>query len=97
MNTPNIEDGFRRCLVVTMQRLSKRSQLYPKYLDLKDAIQAVDKDPVAAGSFGDIHKGRFQNQSVCVKLIRVYQTSQVEYIVKVCYYTRSGHRVAGLI
>ncbi|KAF9455773.1 hypothetical protein BDZ94DRAFT_1205430 [Collybia nuda] len=82
MNAPDLEPAFRRQLVVTMQRLSKKSLLYPKCFDLKDAVQAISEDPVAAGSFADIHQGRFQNQVVCIKLIRVYQSSQVEYIVK---------------
>lgn len=89
MNTPDLDPGFRRHLIVTMQRLSKKSQLYPKCFDLKDAVQAIGDDPVAAGSFADIHKGRFQNQLVCIKLIRVYQSSQVEYVVKVIHHLQS--------
>ncbi|KAF5383106.1 hypothetical protein D9615_004830 [Tricholomella constricta] len=39
-------------------------------------------DPVAAGSFADIYKGRFVGQAVCLKVIRLYQTSEVHLFLK---------------
>lgn len=69
-----------------MQRLSRGSRLYPTCFDMKDAVRLDGEGPVAAGSFADIHKGYFQDHFVCLKSIRVYQKSKVNYIVKVGRY-----------
>lgn len=45
---------------------------------------------VAAGHFGEIWKGVFRGRPVCMKVIKVYQTSDVEKLLKV-YPFRSQH------
>ncbi|MDV2583587.1 hypothetical protein, partial [Alkalibacillus haloalkaliphilus] len=64
-----------------MQRLSTRSGLYPICYNLEQV--EVDRIPIAAGGFADIYRGRFQDQPVCLKAIRVYQTTQIDYFLKV--------------
>jgi len=64
-----------------MQRLSKRNNLYPKYFAL-EGVTVIGNDPVAGGSFADIYKGSFKNQLVCLKMVKVFESSQVDYIVK---------------
>lgn len=44
----------------------------------------VGDQPLAAGGFADIHKGLIKDKSVCLKVIRLYQVSQVDYVLKVC-------------
>lgn len=86
MYAPNLEDQFRNEALAATQRLSERSRLYPTCFDLGDAVRLDGEGPVVAGGFADIHKGYFQDQSVCLKSIRVYQKSKINYIVKVSRY-----------
>ncbi|KAG6864765.1 hypothetical protein C0991_007291, partial [Blastosporella zonata] len=81
LDTPGLSSKFKRNLLVATQRLSRRAGLYPKCYNLED-IEMVEDHPVAAGSFADIYKGRFLGQSVCLKVIRVYQTSHVQSFLK---------------
>jgi hypothetical protein len=62
-----------------MQRLSRKTDLYPKHFVLED-VTLVDTEPVTDGGFADIYKGTYKGQVVCLKTIRV---SQAEYFVKV--------------
>ncbi|KAF9459862.1 kinase-like domain-containing protein, partial [Collybia nuda] len=68
-------------LVTAVQRLSDRSGLYPTCFNI-DSVELVSETPVAHGGFGDIFQGVFNGQSVCLKTIRLYQHSQVEYFMK---------------
>jgi len=43
----------------------------------------VDGDPVAGGGFGDIYKGRYQRQEIALKVLKVYQRSDMEKLLKV--------------
>lgn len=67
---------------MAVQRLSKNSGLYPACFIL-DNVKLVGEDPVAAGGFADIYKGNLQDQHVCLKVIRIYQASRVDYLLKV--------------
>ncbi|KAH0590098.1 hypothetical protein H2248_000273 [Termitomyces sp. 'cryptogamus'] len=82
LDKPELDVPFRRHLVVATQRLAKRSQLYPACYELQDIIQD-NRLPVEAGGFADIYKGRFEGQTVCLKAIRVYQSTRIEYLLKV--------------
>ncbi|RDB18377.1 Serine/threonine-protein kinase STY8 [Hypsizygus marmoreus] len=81
-DTPQLDAGFRRKLVVALQRLSRRTGLYPKCYTLRD-IELVDNDwPVATGSFGDIYKGNYFDRAVCLKVLRLCQTSDLDQFLK---------------
>jgi hypothetical protein len=43
----------------------------------------VDGDPVAGGGFGDVYKGRFRNQEIALKVLKVYQKSDMDKLLKV--------------
>lgn len=43
----------------------------------------ISENPLTAGSFADIFKGYFKGQSVCMKVIRIYQATQVDHFLKV--------------
>jgi hypothetical protein len=83
LDNPKLDSYLRRKLVITLRRLSERTHLYPKCFDLNDSIELIGDDPIIAGSFADICKARFRDQIVCLKMIRVCDSSQVEYITKV--------------
>lgn len=83
-----LDMGFRHNLIVATQRLSKHAGLYPACYSLKD-VEVVGDHPIAAGSFADIYKGNFQGRFVCMKVIRVYQATQVEYFLTVTLVPRS--------
>ncbi|KAF8071537.1 armadillo-type protein [Lyophyllum atratum] len=83
LDLPALDKGFKRRLIVATQRLSRASGLYPTCYILKD-VQSEGDYPLAAGSFADIYKGTFKGRAVCMKVIRIYQTSQLDYFLKLC-------------
>jgi len=84
-DNPALDAHLRRSLVVAMQRLSAKTSLYPKVFDFK-GISLVEDNPVFAGGFADIYKGRLGDRFVCLKMIRVFESSQVDYVVKVRFF-----------
>ena len=40
-------------------------------------------DPVAAGGFGDVYKGKYRKQEIALKVLKVYQKSDMEKLLKV--------------
>ncbi|KAG5353082.1 hypothetical protein C0989_010464 [Termitomyces sp. Mn162] len=81
LDVPELDTQFRRLLIVATQRLSEHSGLYPVCYRLK-GVEQVEAEPVTAGGFADIYKAKFQGQVVCLKVIRLYQNSQLEYVLK---------------
>ena len=67
--------------VKALIRLSKASGLVPECLLLKGI--EVDGGPVAAGGYGDVYKGKFQGQAIGLKVLKVYQKSDMEKLLKV--------------
>jgi hypothetical protein len=65
-------------------RLSRASDLHPRCFPLSE-LQKVGHQ-VAAGGFGDIWKGLVGGQSVCVKVMRIFQESDVEAVLKVRFF-----------
>ncbi|KAG6818298.1 hypothetical protein H0H93_006187 [Arthromyces matolae] len=74
--------AFRRRLLVAMQRLSHKSRLYPTVYSLDHENIQVEKHPVAAGGFADIHKGTWNGYAICVKKIRIYQDTSTTHTFK---------------
>ncbi|KAF7337084.1 Protein kinase domain-containing protein [Mycena venus] len=61
-------------------RLSRASGLHPKCFSLT-GLQKVGHQ-VGAGGYGDIWKGRVGEQSVCVKMMRIFQEADIQAILK---------------
>ncbi|KAF5349239.1 hypothetical protein D9756_009417 [Leucocoprinus leucothites] len=89
----NLLDSPRVCstklkkeLAVAIQRLSKKSALYPECFVLKDILIDKAKDgsihTVSSGKFGDVWKGALQGQEVCLKVMRVYRNSKIHELLK---------------
>lgn len=66
--------------VTALLRLSLKSSLYPSCLVLTDIER--EPFPCASGSFGDVYKGSLQGHPVCLKMVRVYKKSQIDYALK---------------
>ncbi|KAJ7489266.1 kinase-like domain-containing protein [Mycena latifolia] len=76
-------DGFstvRPLLSKALLRLSRASGLHPTCLPLS-GLQKVGHQ-VAAGGFGDIWRGSVGGQSVSVKIMRLFQESDVKAVLK---------------
>lgn len=46
-------------------------------------VQRLEEQPVASGAYVDVHRGRVNEKYVCLKIVRAYQTSSYERILKV--------------
>ncbi|KAJ7833623.1 kinase-like domain-containing protein [Mycena olivaceomarginata] len=62
-------------------QLSRPSGLHPRCMALS-GLQKIGQQAVAGGAFGDIWKGLVQEQSVCVKIMRIFEDSNVEEVLK---------------
>jgi hypothetical protein len=76
----NIENMSRRRLFKALIRLSTESKLHPRCFPLAGLEQ---ERLVAGGSYGDVYKGLLCGQTVAVKMMRVFETSDVEALLKV--------------
>ena len=82
---------IRRNLLVFMQRLAKNTGLLPRSFTLKEVTQSGYS--VAGGTYGDIYKGYVKDELVCLKVIRVFKPTQIDYTVEVsCNSESSMHR-----
>ncbi|KAG6889436.1 hypothetical protein C0995_001204 [Termitomyces sp. Mi166 len=59
LDVPELDSQLQRSLIVTTQRLSTNSGLYPACYELKDVLYDGQR-AVNAGGFADIYKGNFQ-------------------------------------
>jgi hypothetical protein len=66
--------------VIALRKLCEVSMLYPTCYVLED-IQDISSK--AGGGFCDIHQGRYDNQLLCLKVVRLYQDSNIERLLKV--------------
>ncbi|KAF8996206.1 kinase-like domain-containing protein [Cyathus striatus] len=71
---------MQRRLLITALRLSGKASLYPKCFIL-DGVK-VEESAVTAGHFGEIWKGQFRGQAVCLKVVKVYQRSHINDLLK---------------
>ncbi|KAG6907569.1 hypothetical protein DXG01_008406 [Tephrocybe rancida] len=77
-------DGFpdRRQLIVAMQRLSAKTQLYPQRFLIDDPVYLIHDYPVDSGHFSDIYKADCQGSPTCLKVMRSHAASLVERMAK---------------
>jgi hypothetical protein len=65
-------------------KLSRASGLFPECMVLK-GIELVGKAAMDGGSYGDIWKGMLGGQGVAVKVLKIYQKSDKEKLLRVSY------------
>jgi hypothetical protein len=46
----------------------------------------IEGDAIAGGGFGDVYKGCLRSQQIAVKMLRVYQKSDMDKLLKVIHY-----------
>ncbi|KAG5634132.1 hypothetical protein H0H81_003266 [Sphagnurus paluster] len=68
-------------LIIVTRNLISKTGLYPKKFCL-EGVQSIAEMPVASGTHADVRRGVFENRVVCLKTIRVYQTSIYEMVLK---------------
>jgi hypothetical protein len=76
-----IDPTHKRRHVKALIRLSGATGLYPECLVLKE-IDIIG-DAVGGGGFADIFKGQLWGQEIAVKILKVYQKSDIEKLLKV--------------
>lgn len=81
LDYPLLDSRIQPILLRGLLKLSKKSKQHPRCLTLSD-LQLTGY-PVTGGSFGDIYKIQFQDETVCVKVMRMYQEADVEALLKV--------------
>ncbi|KAF7360477.1 Protein kinase domain-containing protein [Mycena venus] len=77
---PNISTTRRRRLSKALIRLSCDSKLHPRCLTLPNLDNGGQA--VAGGSFGDIYRGFLGGQCVAVKMMRLFQQSDIDALLK---------------
>jgi hypothetical protein len=60
-----------------MQRLSEENGIFPKYSALED-LTVVEDDPLVVEYFADTYKGTFKDQTVCLKIIKLFDEDVVK-------------------
>lgn len=80
---PPLTSELKHPFTVALIRLSKASGLYSECLVLNNSIQTIGSDPVASGQFGEVWRGRVQGQEVAVKVLKKYETSDIQKLLKV--------------
>ncbi|KAL0566778.1 hypothetical protein V5O48_015224 [Marasmius crinis-equi] len=78
---PNIDDNLRSSILKMMLHLSKHSGLCPNFLFIRN-VKKIGAFPVGGGRFGDVWKGKIGEQLVCLKVVKVYLTSDVAHLMK---------------
>ncbi|KAH7926136.1 kinase-like protein [Leucogyrophana mollusca] len=73
-------DNVRSFLVKILIELSKRSGLYPQRLVLLNID--IRGGQVAGGTFGDVWKGDLDGRAVAVKMMRVFDSRDVQALMK---------------
>ncbi|KAF6757190.1 kinase-like domain-containing protein [Ephemerocybe angulata] len=75
-----IDQADRRSILKALLRLSDKSGLYPECLTLQrveQSSQALDE-----GSYGEVYRGRFEDQNVALKMFKVRERSDISKILK---------------
>lgn len=82
LNSPRVVgDVVRGSILTALLRLSASSGLYPQQLRLHDIEK--ESSPVTAGQFGEIWRGEYHGRPVCLKIFKLYQRSEIDFLLKV--------------
>ncbi|KAJ6456478.1 kinase-like domain-containing protein [Mycena sanguinolenta] len=81
LDYPLLDGRVRPVILQALLKLSTKSGRHPRCFALSDRLQLADA-PVAAGSFGDVWKGKIQGETVSVKIMRIYEEADFEALLK---------------
>lgn len=89
LDWPDLDPNLKRQFVGALVRLSRKSGEYPECLVLREEnVRKLGTEAVTAGQFGDVWKGQSQSETVSIKVLKVFQSSNVEQLLKVLYCSR---------
>ncbi|KAJ6504920.1 kinase-like domain-containing protein, partial [Mycena vulgaris] len=88
LDYPPLDSSSRPIIYKAMRKLSKRSGQHPRCFAIPHF--KLGGSPVTGGGFADIWKCRFQEETVCVKAMRVFEKSDIEALLKVATHTCSA-------
>lgn len=77
-----LDPNAKRRLIGALIKLSRASGLYPDCMILK-GIELTGGDAVAGGAYGDVWKGKMRGEQLAVKVLKVFQKSDMEKLLKV--------------
>lgn len=77
-----MDNSIKRLHMVALIKLSRASGQYPECMVLK-GVQRIGKHPVARGSFGEVWKGTYEGKLIAVKVLHVYEKSDLVRLLKV--------------
>ena len=77
-----LDPSIKRLHFRTLVKMSRTYGLYPNCLVLQ-GIEMNALVPEAAGAYGDIYKGQFRGKTLALKVMRVYQRSDLHALLKV--------------
>ncbi|KAF9260152.1 WD40 repeat-like protein [Marasmius fiardii PR-910] len=72
---------LRSWIFKIMVKLSRRSGRHPQCLTIQ-GVEKLGRHPVGGGAFGDVWKGRVGQRLVCLKVIRAFEASDMQQILK---------------
>ncbi|KAG6905434.1 hypothetical protein DXG01_002744 [Tephrocybe rancida] len=77
LDIPSLDRIFRGPFLNAMLRLSRQSKLFPESL-WQEQVSIEGNEALTAGTFGEVWKGVYRGQDVAVKVLRVYQKSDLD-------------------
>ncbi|KAH0582257.1 hypothetical protein H2248_011898 [Termitomyces sp. 'cryptogamus'] len=81
LDQPDLDEQLSRHIIVSAQRISVKTGLYPVCHELKNEIEDVKQ--AGAGGQADIYNGKAQGLGrVCIKAMRVFETMDKELVFK---------------
>lgn len=75
------EDGLRKYTLIVLRKLCENSMLYPQSYVLKGIENLSHQN--SEGGLCDIYQGRYKGQALCLKVVRLYQKTKADVILKV--------------
>ncbi|KAF5353565.1 hypothetical protein D9756_008099 [Leucocoprinus leucothites] len=76
-----LEPWLRKYSLIALYRLCKATLLYPRCYVLKQTIEIVSHE--GGGGFSDIYRGRLGDTDLCLKVVRLYQKSDTDTMLKI--------------
>ncbi|KAG6906989.1 hypothetical protein DXG01_011065 [Tephrocybe rancida] len=81
LDLPSLERIFKSPFLNALLRLSRRSKHFPGRL-WQEQVTLEGTEAITAGRFGEVWKGIFCGQGVAVKVLKIYQKSDLDKHIK---------------
>lgn len=78
---------LRKHSQIALYRLCKAASVCPQCFFIKDigVTASQIEGPVAGGGFSDTYRVSLNEKSLCLKVVRTFQKSDTDRVLKVCY------------